>query len=41
MSGILLCIKRCWSIIQMETFDLDALVEESHQTLKEHGEGAV
>lgn len=26
---------------QMETFDLDALVEESHQTLKEHGEGAV
>ena len=26
---------------QSETFDLDALVEESHQTLKEHGEGAV
>ena len=26
---------------QMETFDLDALVEESHQTLKEHGEGTV
>ena len=26
---------------QTETFDLDALVEESHQTLKEHGEGAV
>ena len=26
---------------QMETFELDALVEESHQTLKEHGEGAV
>ena len=22
-------------------FDLDALVEESHQTLKEHGEGTV
>ena len=26
---------------QTETFDLDALVAESHQNLKEHGEGSV